>query len=260
MDLDPTIGAELEFYLFDKNGESIADLESGQFPQKRYDILPEHQEKVDAFCQKLAKYKVEQEDGAGQYEAHFDPKQDVDDIANDIEAFMKAAIEASEGFQVNFHPKPLADQPGSSLHIHLSSNLYDPYGLDANGGVMLPSIDPNNEYVNWTIGGLLESMPSEEGMKICFPNDDSKSRIKPWMNSPTKICWGKNNRSVAVRIPDSKPKRIEYRLAGSDANPKELIEYIIKSSQHGVDNKIEPDEAVFGNAWDGKYKKPLILG
>lgn len=260
MDLNPTIGAELEFYLFDENGDSIVDIESGKFPQKRYDVLPQHKAKVEEFCAKFSEYNIEKEDGAGQFEAHFQPKNDVEDIAADIESFIQNSINAVDGLRVNFHPKPLDNQPGSSLHIHLSSDLYDPYGLGLNGGVMLPTVDPNNEYVLWSIGGMLEKMPQPKGMKICFPNADSKSRIKPWMNAPTKICWGKNNRSVAIRIPDSKPKRIEYRLAGSDANPKELIKYVIESAQYGIDNKIEPDEAVFGNAWDGKYKKPLILG
>ena len=77
---------------------------------------------------------------------------------------------------------------------------------------------------------------------------------------PTKICWGKNNRSVAIRIPDSKPKRLEHRVAGADATPEKVCAAIVNAAQYGIENKVDPGELVYGNAWDGKYKYPLIIG
>jgi glutamine synthetase len=180
-------------------------------------------------------------------------------LANNINQFKEAAQLAASRSEMflSFDAKPLAGQCGSSLHIHYSTELFDPWGLKANNGVVTPKRDNDNDYVLWAIGGMLEKMPDD--INIFVPTAESKLRIEPWLNAPTKICWGRNNRSTAIRIPDGKPKRIEHRVSGADADPLKAISAIIAAAEYGINNKVQPDEPIFGNAWEAKYERAPLL-
>lgn len=254
-----TIGAELEFYLFDENGEPVADLESGEYPRKQFDILPQHQALLDKLTEAFSSFKIEKEDGPGQLEAHFTPANDYKELANEISSFKQQAIDFAieNNCEISFSARPISGQPGSSLHIHLSSELFDPYGLQENNGMMSPKSAKNNDYMLWAIGGCLEKL--SEDKSIFLPSEDSIKRISGWKNAPTKICWGLNNRSVAIRVPDSKPKRLEHRVSGADVVPELVCKAVIDAAKYGIDNKVSAGEPVFGNAWDGKYSYELLL-
>ncbi len=261
VDLQFTIGAELEFYVFDAKNDFIVDLTTGKFPQKFYEIKPAFKQIIEDFTAELASYEftAKQESGPGQFEVEFKPYPDPQQLVNKILEFriLIERLEVKYQINVNFHPKPVPDSPGSALHIHISSQLFDPYGLIANKGVVQAKRDADNEYVLYAIGGLLERMPQD--IAIFLPDEESRKRIIPYMNAPTKICWGRNNRSVALRIPDSKPKRIEHRVSGSNAEPAQVIKAVMDAAAHGIRNKIKPDEPIWGNAWDAIYDRKGII-
>ena len=56
--------------------------------------------------------------------------------------------------------------------------------------------------------------------------------------------WGYENRSVAVRVPDSDAKNrlIEYQLAGADANPYLALAVMLAGIHHGIQQKLIPGE------------------
>ena len=257
--IDFTVGAELEFYLLTPEGETIANLSTGKFPQKRYAVSADYAENLNTFITQVAHYNLSQESGPGQYEVQFNPTNDVEALAQQINEFREeAGLAASRaGLYLSFEAKPLDGHPGSSLHIHFSSELFDPWGLVANNGIVTPKRDADNDYVLWAIGGMLQKMP--EDVSIFVPTTESRKRIEPWLNAPTKICWGRNNRSTAIRIPDGKPKRIEHRVSGADANALAVLNAVTSAAIYGIENKITPDEQVFGNAWEDKYIRPSIL-
>ena len=254
-----TVGAELEFYLLSPEGNVIADLESGKFPQKRYSVSSAYKVNLEHFLVSLESFSVTQESGPCQYEVQFAPLSNYQELALRINEFVQfSEVAASNsGLQISFVPKPLEGFCGSSFHVHYSSPLFDPWGLVANKGVVLMKRDADNEYVLWAIGGMLERMAGD--LEIFLPTEESKKRIEPWLNAPTKICWGRNNRSTAIRIPDSKPKRIEHRVCGSDVNFEAALAAIVDAAEHGINNRINPDEPIFGNAWEVKYNKPLLI-
>ena len=68
------------------------------------------------------------------------------------------------------------------------------------------------------------------------------------------MTWGTNNRSVAVRVPISKPdaNRLEHRIAGADANPYLVLAGVLAGMLHGIENKLVPPPAVEGNAYEGE--------
>ena len=144
MEFKYTIGAELEFFILDGEGNSVADLDSGEFPKKQFDILSQHADLIDKFVSSFESCKISAEDGPGQFEAHFEPKNDYKELAEDILSFKQQAIDfgIENGCEISFSAKPIEKQPGNSLHIHLSAELFDPYGLVANNGVMTPKNGP----------------------------------------------------------------------------------------------------------------------
>lgn len=257
--MEYTVGAELEFYLLDPDGNSIADLSSGKFPQKRFSVSKQYEQNFNLFMKHLEGYNITPESGPGQYEVQFAPVDKASELGMRVNEFKEFAHLAAgkSGILISFDAKPLAGYCGSSLHVHFSSPLFDPWGLIANKGIVKMKRDADNEYVLWAIGGMLDSMPQD--IRLFIPTAESRLRIEPWLNAPTKICWGRNNRSTAIRIPDGKPKRVEHRVSGADADAEKVIIAIVNAAEKGIKNKINPGEPIFGNAWDDKYALPSIL-
>ncbi len=54
-------------------------------------------------------------------------------------------------------------------------------------------------------------------------------------------------------------QRVEYRIAAADINPYLALAVAIGSGLHGIENKIEPDPMVEGNAYDKKFPKNRSL-
>jgi glutamine synthetase len=69
------------------------------------------------------------------------------------------------------------------------------------------------------------------------------------------------NRTTALRvIPGSaKSQRVEYRIAAADINPYIALAAAIGSGLWGVANRIEPTDAVVGNAYAWTAPAPLQL-
>ena len=73
------------------------------------------------------------------------------------------------------------------------------------------------------------------------------------------LSWGHNNRTVALRLPcaDSANQRIEYRLAGADANPPALA-VMLGGLLHGLENPLPLPPAA--NGCESDNAAPLPLG
>lgn len=94
---------------------------------------------------------------------------------------------------------------------------------------------------------MIDLMPSS--MALLAPNVNSYRRFQPGMYVPTQASWGHNNRTVALRIPcgDRHNHRVEYRVAGADANPYLVMAAIFAGILHGLDNELPLQEEVEGN-------------
>ncbi len=59
------------------------------------------------------------------------------------------------------------------------------------------------------------------------------------------------NRGVALRIPVSDPanRRVEHRVAGSDANPYLLSAAVLAAMHRGLEAKLDPGPPCTGNAY-----------
>lgn len=226
LDLIPVIGAEIEFYLNSPDADKL----------------------------ELA-IPIEEEKGDNQFEVKIDYSSDIlEQIQKILDLREKITEQAlKHGMEADFSAKPFLDQPGSALHIHLhlenskGDNLY---------------IKKNNKETKLmlhSIAGLCSSM--EEHMLIFAPYENAYLRYKgDSVESPSKICWGGNNRSAAIRIPlsDKNNRRIEHRVSCSDASAVEVICAIFHGVLKGIREELLPSEKLHGNAFLEQYDYPLL--
>ncbi|MBO6784996.1 MAG: glutamine synthetase, partial [Alphaproteobacteria bacterium] len=155
------------------------------------------------------------------------------------------AVAMRNGLMATFMAKWSEREAGQSGHIHLSLAPADGGGnafRDRDGGL--------SETMRHFIGGQLALMP--DFCALFAPTVNSYRRLVPGLWAPTAATWGNDNRTCALRaIPGSeKSHRIEHRLPGADANPYLAIAGALAAGLHGIAERIEPDDAITGNAYD----------
>ena len=113
--------------------------------------------------------------------------------------------------------------------------------------------------MRWYVGGQQKLMPELLAMVACTVN--SYSRLIPGFWAPTSATWGVENRTTALRVIPGGPssQRVEYRIAAADINPYLAIAVALGSGLYGIENKIEPDPMVDGNAYEKKFPKNRSL-
>jgi len=232
----PIMAAELEFYSGDETLETIRE----KLRQNKIPVI-----------------KIEREKGLSQFEIALPPTSDIAALAGNI-------ARAKEVISGDFSAKPDENQPGSGLHIHLS--LHDKSGKN----IFAKAGDAEALEMLYAIGGLLAVLP--ESMIYFAPNADSYKRFtanyhaacETYDNAPTKICWGGNNRTAAIRIPEStaspENRHIEHRVPGADADPFAAIAAILAGAHYGLMNQINPPEKIYGNAYEPQYKSAKLPG
>ena len=153
------------------------------------------------------------------------------------------SVARQHGYEASFMAKPLPRDNGNGLHVHMS--LMDSAGVNAFASG--EDSDQGNERLRHAVGGLLDSLP--EAMALYAPNVNSFRRFKPGTFVPIGRTWGYNNRSVAVRIPDSEAaaRRFEFRVPGADANPYLVLTGILAGVIHGLTRQLDPGPPACGN-------------
>ncbi len=213
-------------------------------------------------------HRLDKEVTEGQFEISLTPQKPVIAI-NEInwakEFITKTA--KNEGYNAIFDAKPYQDLPGSGLHIHISL-------IDDSGNSALKRINENteSEIMLNAIGGLCFSMlknfiyfaPFEESYFRFTSIRNNHKQANPMVahnNAPVNVSWGGNNRTTAIRIPastiDENSRHIEHRVAGADANPKDVINKILEGVYLGLKEKITPPQKIYGNAYDKQYQDIL---
>lgn len=155
------------------------------------------------------------------------------------------------GFMAKWSPK----YPGQSGHIHIS--LQTKAGTSA----FYEEGKPNNmsDVMRWFIGGQQKLMP--ELLAMVAPTCNSYTRLIPGFWAPTAASWGVDNRTCAIRaIPgNTRSQRVEYRVSAADMNPHLAMAAALGSGIWGIENKIEPTDAVTGNAYAVDFPETLQL-
>ena len=98
-----------------------------------------------------------------------------------------------------------------------------------------------NSMMRLCIAGQLALMPAS--IAILAPGVNAFRRLRKNLTEPLFNSWGYNTRSAALRIPcsDDHNRRIEYRLAGADANPYLVVATLLSGMLYGLENFDEQD-------------------
>jgi glutamine synthetase len=229
--LTPCLGAELEFYLTSQ-------------PEKLFSA-------IGAACKEagIAASEVEKERGTRQYEMQLAPSSDPLLLAQHLTALRDiiSNLAKEHGTTALFAAKPFPDEPGSAMHIHISLH-------DANGRNMLQKQgQEESPEMQYALGGLSRMLKAS--MPCFSPTEASYQRFVPHMEAPTTVSWGGNNRTTALRIPDSNPenRRIEHRVAAAESDPYLVIAAILAGIHYGITEHILPPARIYGNASDTQY-------
>jgi glutamine synthetase len=260
-------GFEYEFFIFDetpdsvraKNYRDLKPLAPGFFGYSglRSLVHSELYNEILETCETmgLPLEGLHEESGAGVLEAAIT----VDDALRsaDNAALFKAAVKVlcqRGGLMATFMARWSPDWPGQSGHIHLS--------LAGDDGPLFYE-DGSEHGISKTmrhfIAGQQALMP--ELLALVCPTVNSYRRLIPGFWAPTSATWGIENRTCAIRaIPGSpKSQRVEYRIAPADSNPYAALCAALGSGLWGVENELEPDDPISGNAYDLPSEGPRAL-
>ena len=199
---------------------------------------------------------ITQEGGAGQLEInliHGDPVK----LADEVFYFKRLIREAAlrHNAYATFMAKPIADEPGSAMHIHHSildtktgKNIFS----DLQGG-------ETDAFMHF-IAGLQNHMPA--ALAVIAPYVNSYRRYVKDHAAPINLEWGRDNRTTGIRVPLSSPaaRRVENRLAGMDCNPYLGIAASLACGYLGLLERENPKTEFKGDAYDGEGDIPRVLG
>jgi glutamine synthetase len=235
------IGCELEFFLVDKNNNKILDNKI-----------------INEFCKTI---QAKREQGEGQIEIITNFTNNLLNLANEIENIKNKIHYFAH--QINclasFKSKPFEDDCGSALQFNIS--LHD----EKNYNIF------NNELIEHCASGLLDS--SHFMMLILAPKFEDYQRFDLDLNrnlfqqkkytAPVNLSFGGDNRSCAIRVCKSTDspysKRLEYRIASSEADIYLALSTILIALAFGLTQKKSNYSTIYGNAFDDNYKLEKIL-
>ncbi len=171
-------------------------------------------------------------------------------VADQAFLFKYAAKEIAikHGLNAVFMAKPIAGQPGSSMHLHQS--VVDEHGANifakADGG--------DSAKLHHFIGGLQHYLP--DLMLVFAPSVNSYRRFVAGSQAPINLQWGVDNRTTGLRIPLSAAiaRRVENRIAGADANPYLVLAASLAVGLAGIEEQRMPSDAIDGSAYDHKHE------
>ncbi len=266
---------EFEFYLFDdvawdvSHNRIAAEIDASQAPwntynegygnvigsQKAYHVakpLDTSYECRSEMCMEIekagipVKYHHPEVGAAGQFE--IEPKLGKMSKMADGTMMIKYIIRnvaAKYGKTATFMPKPVYNEAGSGMHVHmLLLKNGEPVFSDDNGYSHL------SEAAHFFMGGLLKHISAL--CALTNPSTNSFKRLVPGFEAPVTVGYATSNRSAVIRIPayakTPKMRRFELRNPDATCNPYFAYAAILMAGLDGIKNKIDPHK----NGW-GPY-------
>ena len=242
------VASELEFYLL--HGDTFAPTTEGL---QAYSIanLVETEKPIEAFERNAQAMGIPleatlSEYAPGQFEINL--RYEAALAMADHTFFFRNMVKETArqlGYHVTFMAKPFADIAGSSFHLHVSlwkegRNVFaSPEAQQAVGPTAL----------RYFIGGCQKYL--NPAAAFFAPTINAYKRLRPGSYAPVNDSWGIDNRTVSLRLPPAHGNacRLEIRTPGADANPYLVIAAALASGYLGVQEKIEPQAPIEGNAY-----------
>ncbi len=245
----PMASCEMEFYVFNRDGEAMTPYIKTKFATSySYDLYNDYIQEVvsNLWSMGIQLERLKKEYGHAQVEPVF-RYSDALRAADNFVAIKDVAkgVAAKRGLFASFMPKPFAGVPGSGNHIHMS--LVD---AKTKRNILFDSNDKRGCKMSQVgyhfIGGMQRHMNA-----ICIfgaPLSNSYKRLLPGSWAPAHVCYGYDHRGAAIRIPsiaphsDGSDQRIEYRVPDPSCNPYLAIGTMLAAGLDGIKNKIDPGD------------------
>jgi glutamine synthetase len=265
----PIVAPELEFYLIARNSDPDLPLKppigrSGRAETSRQHYSIDAVNEFDPLFEDIYDYCASMdlevdtlihEMGSGQMEINFLHDEPMG-LADKVFYFKRTLREAAlrHDMYATFMAKPMANEPGSAMHIHQSV-------IDAKTGRNIFSAEdgsPSKNFYHY-IGGLQKYLPAS--MALLAPYVNSYRRIVRHTAAPINLQWGHDNRTVGIRVPHSDPesRRLENRVVGADANPYVALAVTLACGYLGLVEQLEPNQEQTGSAYNDDYQLPRSL-
>jgi glutamine synthetase len=248
--LEPVIAPELEFFLVEQSNDANAPLISpkgrsgrAETAKQAYGIDAVNEfdplfEDIYDHCdaQKIDVDTLSHEAGAAQMEINFNHG-DALELADQAFLFKRTLRQTAldHGLHATFMAKPMQDQPGSSMHVHVS--LRD---KRTKKNVFSNQDGSESDAFFHSLSGMQHYLGG--AMALMAPYVNSYRRSNSSEDSPANIAWGMDNRTVGLRVPigDASSRRIENRIPGADANPYLAISATLAAIWIGLQEKRQP--------------------
>jgi glutamine synthetase len=149
------------------------------------------------------------------------------------------------GKSATFMPKPIAGDNGTGMHVNMS--IWKD-GKPLFAGDKYADLSQEALYF---IGGILHH--AKALYAFTNPGTNSYKRLIPGFEAPVLRAYSARNRSGCVRIPwteSPKAKRVEARFPDPSANPYLCFAALLMAGLDGIQNKIDPGEAMDKNLYD----------
>ena len=199
---------------------------------------------------------ITQEGGAGQLEINLRHGNPVK-LADEVFYFKRLIREAALRHDcfATFMAKPIADEPGSAMHIHHS--ILD---LETGQNIFVGPQGGETDAFYHYIAGLQNNLPS--ALAVMAPYVNSYRRYVKDHAAPINLAWARDNRTTGIRIPLSDPdaRRIENRIAGMDCNPYLGIAASLACGYLGLIKEERPSAQFRGDAYEGEGDIPRVMG
>lgn len=254
--LRPVVAFELEFYLvdpavFQRSGRMGKDDGPGPDRQHMYSLseLRGQSElfadvRAAALVQGLPIDTIIKEAAPGQFEVNIKHRADAMAAADDTVLLRRVITECAHkhGLRATFMAKPFLEWPGNGMHVHAS--IIDSAGDNIFSG------DDGDLRLQHAASGMLSTL--RDTLLLYIPSFNGYRRLQSGSYAPTRIAWGRNNRSVVVRVPasDEAARRLEHRMSGADANPYFVLAGVLGGMLEGLESERMPPPAVEGNAYN----------
>ncbi|HEX4107690.1 MAG TPA: glutamine synthetase family protein [Solirubrobacteraceae bacterium] len=242
------VGCELEFFLFaeaTEDGEIPRPLDRGAY----FDLTPrdegsdfrrqtiEHLEQM-GIPVKASHHEV----GPSQHEIQLQ-YHDAQSMADAVSTFRLVVKEVAheQGIYATFMPKPLENESGSGMHLHLS--LFEGESNAFYGGYGEPLSSIGQQF----LAGVLTH--ARELTVVTNPWVNSYKRLGGGFEAPSHADWTRHGREALVRVPSARPgrpsaARIEVRSPDPSCNPYLALALLLAAGLRGIERGYElPPEA-----------------
>lgn len=177
------------------------------------------------------------------------------DRAATFKMFAKAFVQR-RGLLATFMAKPSAEQQGQGGHMHISLREKESgrpvfFGDDQE--------NPSSAIMQRFVSGQLAALPELTAMVA--PTVNSYTRLVPGAWAPTAATSGEDNRTCALRLVGRSPtsRRVEYRVAGADANPYLALAAALASGLQGISDRRSSTPPLTGNAYEMDAREGTVL-